>query len=143
MFLKATRATANEATNKAMANAAVLGGSGLGFTVELQDGSQIEVGRTCCKYCARVEAYSKVSTRLAEGRPLCDYAKPKRRALMTGVPTYPEALGKLCYVEVLDPLTCKAVATTLAHSDWGLAVEAAAQLSDIIATQTVQDVTRL
>lgn len=73
-FLKATRITADAKTRAAMKGAAVLGDAS-GYTVELQDASQIYVGRTCCRYCARVKAFSTVASRLEAGAPLCDYAK--------------------------------------------------------------------
>ena len=74
LFLKATRHTADAKTRKAMKGAAVLGGGITGFTVELQDASQIHVGREHCRYCARVKAFQTVARRIADGQPLCDYA---------------------------------------------------------------------
>lgn len=75
LFLKATRATADAKTRKAMMGAAVLGDARTGFTVELRDASQIYVAREHCRYCARVQAYQTVRRRIEAGAPLCDYAK--------------------------------------------------------------------
>jgi hypothetical protein len=62
-FYTAMRSTSQQRTLKAFAGSAVLGDS-LGYTVELRNGEQIEVGRQCCKYCARVQALSKLAARL-------------------------------------------------------------------------------
>jgi hypothetical protein len=59
-FLTASLSVASLDTRKKFAAAAVLGGDGLGYTVELRDGEQIEVGRAHCKYCARVEALQQL-----------------------------------------------------------------------------------
>ena len=58
-WLTASRATAPHGVVLKMAGAAVLGDR-WGYTVELRDGTQIYVGRACCKYCARAEALSKL-----------------------------------------------------------------------------------
>lgn len=63
-FLSAMLLNSSSAVRKAYAGAAVLGDPGLGYTVELRDGAQIHVGRTCCKYCARVEALSSLVAKL-------------------------------------------------------------------------------
>jgi hypothetical protein len=73
-WLKAVRMTADAKTRAAMTGAAVLGDNASGYTVELRDGSQIHVGRQDCAYCARAEAFSQVSSRIDEGRALCDFA---------------------------------------------------------------------
>jgi len=73
-WLKAVRMTANAKTRAAMIGAAVLGDKASGYTVELRDGSQIYVGRQDCAYCARAQAFSQVSSRIDEGRALCDFA---------------------------------------------------------------------
>ena len=74
-WLKAVRMNADAKTRAAMIGAAVLGDAS-GYTVELRDGSQIYVGRQDCAYCARAEAFSRVSSRINEGRALCDFAPP-------------------------------------------------------------------
>ena len=61
-FLKAAYATAPPAAIKKFAKAAVLGGPGLGFTIELQDGRQIDVGKQHCRYCARAEGLIRVES---------------------------------------------------------------------------------
>jgi hypothetical protein len=60
MFLTAMRRTADASAVKAEKSAAVLGDAFIGYTVELHDGRQIEVGREHCKYCARVEAIQQL-----------------------------------------------------------------------------------
>lgn len=65
-FYTAMRATSQLRVLEKFAGAAVLGDGAIGYTVELMDGEQIEVGRQCCKYCARVEALSKLTRRLEE-----------------------------------------------------------------------------
>lgn len=61
-WLTAVLQTASAETRAAYKGCAVLGDSSH-YTVELASGEQIEVGRTCCKYCARAEAVSTLSAR--------------------------------------------------------------------------------
>jgi hypothetical protein len=63
-FLSAALASASPAVREAITGAAVLGDNCTGYTVELRDGEQIEVGRACCKYCARTEALWKLAGKL-------------------------------------------------------------------------------
>jgi hypothetical protein len=62
-FYTAMRSTSQLRVLERFAGAAVLGDA-LGYTVELRDGEQIEVGRQCCKFCARTEALSKLTARM-------------------------------------------------------------------------------
>ena len=66
-FLSAALASASPAVREAIRGAAVLGDGCTGYTVELRDGTQLEVGRTCCKYCARTEAVWKLASKLDDG----------------------------------------------------------------------------
>jgi hypothetical protein len=60
LFLKASRITARAHGTPTDKGCAVLG-TGFGdFIVERPNGTQIEVGRAHCKYCARAEAISKM-----------------------------------------------------------------------------------
>lgn len=59
-FLTAAYATAPLAVRKRFAKAAVLGSPGLGYTIELRSGTQIEVGKQHCRYCARADALMKL-----------------------------------------------------------------------------------
>jgi hypothetical protein len=61
-WLKIVRRAARDLGHRTDAGAAVLGDKFLGYTVEFPDGSQVEVGRVCCKYCARAEAISDSTT---------------------------------------------------------------------------------
>lgn len=62
-FYTAMRQTSQLRTLAAFAGSAVLGDAH-GYTVELQDGTQIEVGRAHCKWCARSEALSKLADKI-------------------------------------------------------------------------------
>lgn len=63
-FLTAMRRTVGEAVASKERAAAVLGDDSTGYTVELVDGTQYEVGRQHCKYCARTEALSQIADQL-------------------------------------------------------------------------------
>lgn len=60
-FLSAMRVTVGPEIAQKETTAAVLGDASTGYTVELHDGTQLEVGRAHCKYCARVEALSQLA----------------------------------------------------------------------------------
>ena len=60
-WLTAVRATSSAKVRKQFRNAAVLGDGRTGYTVELADGTQLEIGRAHCAYCARAEALSKLA----------------------------------------------------------------------------------
>ena len=62
-WLSATLSTADRATRRDFAGAAVLGDRWIGYTIELRDAQQIYVGRTCCKYCARAKAIDALFAR--------------------------------------------------------------------------------
>jgi hypothetical protein len=55
-WLKAVRMTASHTTVERFRGSAVLGDRHSGFVVELRDGQQIDVGRQCCRYCAKADA---------------------------------------------------------------------------------------
>jgi 16S rRNA G966 N2-methylase RsmD len=62
-FYTITRELMQTRTLKAFAGSAVLGDE-TAYTVELKDGTQIEVGRAHCKWCARHEALSKLADKI-------------------------------------------------------------------------------
>jgi len=62
-WLKAVNATASRATREVFRGSAVLGDKHSGFTVELRDGTQLYMGRECCRYCAKAEAVTKHNAR--------------------------------------------------------------------------------
>lgn len=60
--------------------------------------------------------------------------------LVTGLPTYPETMcGRpnhlLCYVEIKHAVTDDVLATTCAHSDWGLACETSTAVMRVMEAQ--------